>query len=288
MKKILSVIFVSLILFISGCSVHDVNLENAANDKPKATINDYVDADKLHNIFGFTNETGNLIITIDPVDVNKDIKSINKAIGENGNVLSIKYLKNQSGNSNDNGRQLAFNFDNLEGHIFEVIQGKAKADETYYLVNDNEFNLRSILKSTEGDETEIDSEAKKEIERTKNRRIQNSWEIGRIDLNMKIYLVMFERQNDDMLMSIVMETPTKLVYKDYPAKYDEASTWRVDDGGEVVPWMFSMLFAAKAEDGIIIGLKWIAPEGESTYFLKENGDKLEELDISTGRYMVPI
>lgn len=288
MKKILSVIFVSLILFISSCSVHDVNLKNAANDKPKATINDYVDADKLHNIFGFTNETGNLIITIDPVDVNKDIKSINKAIGENGNVLSIKYLKNQSGNSNDNGRQLAFNFDNLEGHIFEVIQGKANADETYYLVNDNEFNLRSILKSTEGDETEIDSEAKKEIEKTKSRKIQNSWEIGRIDLNTKIYLVMFERQNDDMLMSIVMETPTKLIYKDYPAKYDEASTWRVDDGGEVVPWMFSMLFAAKAEDGIIIGLKWIAPEGESTYFLKENGDKLEELDISTGRYMVPI
>jgi predicted RND superfamily exporter protein len=288
MKKIISVVLTTIILFISSCSIQSVNMENTTNSNVKATSKNYVEVNKLSNLFGFTNETGKLIISIETDEMKKDIDSVNKAIGENGNILSIKYVKSQLRNDNDNGRQTYGNFDNLEGDIFEVVEGKANIDETYYLVSDKEFNIRSILASQDGDQTEIDDESKIEIERTKNRKIQSSWEIGKINSDIKIYLILFERQNDDMLASIIMKTTSKIAYIDYPAKYDEGSTWRAEDCGEIAPWMFSILFAAKAEDGIIIGIKWFAPEGESTYLLKENGNVLEELDIGTGRYMVPI
>lgn len=58
---------------------------------------------------------------------------------------------------------------------------------------------------------------------------------------------------------------------DYPAviQGDEYSVWRVDDGGEVMPEMFSILFAAETLNGPLLGLNWWGSEGVNTFFLKK-------------------
>lgn len=300
MKKIFTIITIGLLL--TGCLKQDAIVQsNTSSEKQEQAAvitpspvtaqppdSSYTDINKLNNLFGFTNEAGKLILLAGKLEETKSIDGINKAIGENGNILTIKYLRAQKRNEKDNGRQTSQNFDNVAGYIFEITQGTAKENETYYLVNDNEFNIKSILNSQAGDRTEIDTAAKEEIEKIKNRKVLKSWEIGKIESDKTIYLLQFERVKDDMLASIVMKTPTKFVFKDYPAKYDSSSTWRVDDGGNVYPEMFSILFASQTETGIIMGIKWIAFEGEVTTLLKENDDKLEELNIETSRYMSPL
>jgi len=286
MKKILAVILALIVLLTSGCSIKGAEVENTKEEDIETGSRDYVDVSKLDNLFGFTNETGEFIISIETSEADRDMKFINKAIGENGNMLSLKYVRHQQRNEKDNGRQTAGNFDNISGDVFEVVEGKAEGNETYYLVNDKEFNTGSVLGSQAGDQSSIDDEAKKEIEKTKNRRIEDSWEIGRIESDIKLYLVLFERQGDDMLACVVMKTPVKIVYKDYPAKYNESSTWRVDDGGNIYPDLFSILFSARTEEGVLLGLKWAAAEGENTFLLVENGNEFE-VNIETGRYMSP-
>jgi hypothetical protein len=144
------------------------------------------------------------------------------------------------------------------------------------------------LDSQKGNQAEIDAAAKEEIEKIKGRKVKSSWEIGVVGLEKTIYLILFERENDDMLASIVMKTPRKFVFKDYPAKYNESSTWRVDDGGSIYPDLFSILFASQTESGIVLGIKWAGAEGEVTTIFVENGDKFEDLNIGTSRYTSPI
>lgn len=137
-------------------------------------------------------------------------------------------------------------------------------------------------------QAEIGTTAKEEIEKIKNRNVKSGWEIGVVGTDRTIYLILFERENDDMLASIVMKTPTKFVFKDYPAKYNESSTWRVDDGGSVYPELFSILFASETKTGIVLAIKWAGAEGENTTLFIENGDKFEELNIGTSRYTSPL
>jgi hypothetical protein len=293
MKKMLFII--AIILTLTGCLKQDVVVpDNTGNEGPpkgdttvQPPVNNYTDIDALTNLFGFTNETAKYIILAGNLEEGQSIGAINKAIGENGNILTIKYLRTQEKNEKDNGRLTAQNFDNLAGYIFEITQGTAKQNETYYLINDK-FNAKSILDSQKGNQAEIDAAAKEEIEKRKGRKVKSSWEIGVVGSEKTIYLILFERENDDMLASIVMKTPTKLVFKDYPAKYNESSTWRVDDGGSIYPDLFSILFASQTESGIVLGIKWAGAEGEVTNLFIENGDKFEDLNIGTSRYTSPI
>lgn len=295
MKRVLAVIAITCLL-LTGCLKQDAAVQGSAGDEEQAqpTIavqpagDDYTEIDKLGRLFGFTNESGGLILMPGGLPEAANMADVNRAVGENGNILTIKYLKEQKRNENDNGRFTAQNFDNLEGYVFEIIQGAAKGNETYYLVNEGELNTKAVLKSREGDHSEIDTAARAEIEKVKSRKIRSSWEIGKIDPDKTIYLILFEREGEDMLASIVMKAPDKIVFKDYPAKYDASSTWRVDDGGTVYPNMFNILFAAKTENGMLLGLKWTAFEGENTVLLRENDGVFEELDIEASRYMSPI
>lgn len=294
MKRVFAVIVICIML--TGCISQPAAVQdNEAGENqpgPSVTIqpaeSDYTDSDKLSGLFGFTNEAGSLLLIPSLGLEAEDVTAVNKAIGENGNVLTVKYLKEQEGNERDNGRFTAQNFDNIKGHIFEILQGAARGNETYYLVNGSEFNIGAVLESGEGSHKRIDEASKEEIERIKNRKLKDSWEIGIIKPDISLYLLLFEREGDSMLAGIVMKTPERMVFKDYPAKYDQFSTWRVDDGGAVYPEMFRILFAAKAESGILLGLKWSAFEGESTVLLMEKDGIFEDMDIEAFRYMSPI
>ncbi|MNI97403.1 hypothetical protein D3C73_1560490 [compost metagenome] len=93
-----------------------------------------------------------------------------------------------------------------------------------------------------------------------------------------------------MLFSLVLREGNELSFMDYPAeiKDDAYSVWRVDDGGEVTPDMFSLLFAAKTANGLALGLEWWGAEGVNSFFLLQQGAGIKEMDIQYGRYTSPI
>ncbi|KAI7253430.1 hypothetical protein KC345_g11374, partial [Hortaea werneckii] len=209
-------------------------------------------------------------------------------------VLTVKFEKWQAGSDNSNGRELANNIANLPGYLYTVENGAAEPDETYYLADSAIFPPDSLLKvQPAGAETQplaAGDPVRKSIAAAKQREIQSAWKLAGLSPERELYLVQFVRQDKDMLFSLVLWEDGKLSFKDYPAviQNDEYSVWRIDDGGEVSPQMFSLLFAAQSADGLLLGLNWWGAEGVNSFFLSQTGNAFKELDIQYGRYTSPM
>lgn len=240
-------------------------------------------------VFGFADAAGKQLLVGPTEGGGEQWSSFNLAVGHNGQLLKIKYKTEQTATEADNGRQTAQNFANQQGQLFEVVEGKAEPNETYFLIDDQSVKPEMLLSITGKRSGQAADEVLSAIAKSKNRSVEMLWPLEEIgDEGNTLYLVQFERQGKDMLASLALQTTDGFVFQDYPAVFNESSTWRVDDGGEVMPEMFSFLFAAKTADGIVLGVKWMGAEGENVSFLSEKAGKFSELDLSYGRYMSPV
>ncbi|ANY68418.1 hypothetical protein BBD42_19535 [Paenibacillus sp. BIHB 4019] len=239
--------------------------------------------------FGFADEAGKQLLASPTEGGSEQWASFNLAVGHNGQLLKIKYNNEQKATEADNGRQTAQNFANQQGQLFEVVEGKAVPNETYFLTDDQSVKPEMLLSIADKRSGQAADDVKAAIAKSKNRSVEKLWPLEEIGTaGNALYLVQFERQGKDMLASLALQTADGFIFQDYPAEFNESSTWRVDDGGEVMPEMFSFLFAAKTAEGIVLGVKWMGAEGENVSFLSEHDGKLAELDISYGRYMSPV
>ncbi|MBB6217879.1 hypothetical protein HNQ80_004015 [Anaerosolibacter carboniphilus] len=250
---------------------------------------------QLENVYGFVNESGKKIITI-PSEQGTELENpqeFNIAVGNNGEIIEIEFVKKQEANDKDNWRQTIYNFDNMEGYIYEVKDGEAIKNKTYFLAKDAIINQDTLfeLKSTQNNDLQnslyknVDVETIKNIEIIKNRKIVDSKLLSKTADNGKVCLFVFERIGEDMLASIAYIEGDQVIFKDYPAKYDKLSTWRVDAGDE--PGLFEVLFLANSDEGLLLGLTWAGPEGENAFVLKEENGVLQQTDLKSSRYWAP-
>ncbi|WP_338552140.1 hypothetical protein [Paenibacillus sp. KS-LC4] len=238
--------------------------------------------------FGFAAEDGKQLLASQAEGSSEQWSSFDLAIGHNGQLLKIKYNKEQKATEADNGRQTAQNFANQQGQLFEVVEGQAEPNETYYLIAAQSVKPEMLLSITDQRSRQAAADVKAAIAKSKNRGVEKLWPLEDIGQEGNtLYLVQFERQGKEMLASLALQTADGFVFQDYPAEFNESSTWRVDDGGEVMPEMFSFLFAAKTAEGIVLGVKWMGAEGENVSILSEKDGKFSELALSYGRYMSP-
>lgn len=250
-----------------------------------------IDPSKLDNIFGFAGLEGQQIL-VTGLDKDQEDKMVqlNKAIGANGVVVSVKYLKWQAGNDElNNGRELSINLENEPGYLFKVEEGAAEEDQTYYLINDKQFDTGALLAIQVKNEPVSDEQLMHQLAALHDRKIEQAWTLAEIKGTDGLYLVHFERADDEYLFSLVLKRGEKFIIKNYPATQKEpTSVWRVDDGGEVSSDNFSMMFAANTSDGILLSLNWWGAEGVNSLFLLENDLVLQELETRYGRYTSPL
>jgi len=300
-KQVMLVAGVLLVSMLVGCA--NVKVQNTSEAKEPAAVEqtkgevDRVEMNfkQLENVFGFADEAGEKLITISTENGSKLInpEEFNIALGNNGEMIRIKFVKQQEANDMDVLRQTMYNFNNMAGYIYEAIDGKFIQNKTYLLSKDTIVNRNALvdLESKKDMQSkiikyqEVDIETIKQIEVIKGRKIIKSSLISESSDHEKICLFVFERKADDMLASIAYTKEEKVVFKDYPAKYNETSTWRVDGGDD--PGLFEVLFLANSDEGLLLGLTWAAPEGENVYILKEVNGIFEETALNAYRYSSP-
>ncbi len=320
MKKIFIVFLIAAIILLGGCTqsgtkqeqehrtaapdiTMDIGAESAVTGtsqpaagqtEEKGDIEE-VQFGRLENVFGFAGESGKYLMTLqtENTDSLANPQEFNTAVGNNGQTVGIRFVRRQEANSQDTLRQTANNFDNMAGYVYEAQNGKFIPNKTYLLSKDSIINEAVLikLKSTKDTESEVeyykkvDPETIKRIEALKGRKIVEDDLISETGENAKICLFTFERREDDMLASIAYIKDDKVAFKDYPAKYDEMSTWRVDAGDR--PGLFEVLFLADSDEGLLLGLTWAGPEGENAFVLKEVNGVFQETDLKRGRYWAP-
>lgn len=292
-------IIIALLLFIllSGCENTEV-LDSS--DKKGITVvtstpiitKKEVNFKQLEGIFGFADESGKRLITLtnkEDYDL-EELKELNVAVGNNGEIIEIEFVKWQDKNDNDNNRQTMYNFDNMSGYIFNVKSKTALPNEAYFFTKDSVINKDKLIELKPVEDAEViktaDNETIKKIETLKNRKIVESRLIAQTYDNESVYLFVFERMGDDMLASLAYVKGEKVVFKDYPAKYAQYDIWRADGGDS--PGIFEVMFLANSDEGLLMGITWGAPESEGMYILRETNGAFTETQLKSGRYWAPL
>ena len=267
--------------------------------------------------FGFANEEGSKLIHpfyeyLDPeeTDIEKEIAEEHEegdgseattlmektgfdpdrfslAIGTYSEMLPIHFSKWQDEKSGNNGRENANNFNNLPGFVYGQKDWKLKKNKTYLMTGmDTLIDSMFILSPPgwKGNTPPMDNEIVERIESETGRGIIWTKTLAFAFNGTQVGVVLFERQGNDMLFSIVYIDEDRILFWNNPAEYDETSTWRVDAGEE--PGNFEPLVLARFNEGLFLVLLWGAPEGETVLVLyEEDGVFLQAENLQFARYM---
>ncbi len=318
-KSYLSIFILASIVFISAtvsCSISNSGLTAATSSKTSIENNtekpmaeetqetmaaesaievaledpkdvSFVDIAQLAAVFAITNGTGSQLITFYSEAEEEILKGLNGAIGKKGQISEVKYLGKQESNAQDSARVISENFDNMEGYLFDSLGSSLISNDTYYLYNTEVMQKEHLLTEIGTGTVALDEEDKIKIAELKGRAVMQGWSISQYDDGTQVWIIVFEPQGNNLLMSIVLKTNDSIKVMDYPVESDGQSAWRVDDEGTIDPALFSILFALKTNEGLLITICWAGAEGENVFFLLEQEDMLKQLPSQIYRYWSP-
>lgn len=271
-----SIAYISILAFSLACqSKKETTQKEISADTIATASTQNVDKTEELITFGFSNENGDKILAFEE---GISPKEITQTIDNQEEVTPIKFLKTQAGN--EKGINLvAQNIDNCKGQLFGMLNGdKVNPNETVVLFNYNfAINHKPLLLKKLETPLLVDEKIKILIAKDKNRKVKQAWEIAHLAERQKAYIVIFEPKKDSVLASLVIGG-TSYIYRDYPAKYDAGSTWRVDDGGEFPNDAIRVLavFRNKADELEIV-TDWSGAEGANIEYAKANKNKFETI-----------
>jgi hypothetical protein len=215
--------------------------------------------------FAFVDSDGTQLLALDSL---ADPSTISSALCSGGVALTAQYDHRATRQSSDNGRQIAANFANQQGHVFRVSGNKATPDRTCYLSSDS-LLVASARAVTMRKPAECSTEQVSRIAAAKRRQVIHCWDIASAPTRLEVLAVQFVDIDSAALAGLVVFGDSSLLFKDFPAVHhaSDESTWRVDDEGVFSPTGFDVLFVAHLPDGFVIAITWAGAEGEDSELL---------------------
>lgn len=271
------IIYTTIVAVLSACQSKKETSENKTAINTDTVATAYVPEPKTANeiiTFGFSNELGTKILAFEE---GISGKNITKCIDNQENISDISFEASQKGN--ESGVNLvSANFKNCVGEVMTLGNNKkANTDQSIVLFNDAFLSSHQpILVKTLAKPKIIDALNKSKIETERKRKIKEAWKIA--DLGAEsAFIVIFEKKQDSVLASLVIGSKS-YIFRDYPAKYDEGSTWRVDDGGEFPNDAIKIIAAFKnKENDIEIVIDWAGAEGTNIEYAKAHKNRFETI-----------
>ena len=227
-----------------------------------------------------------------PVELNRY-----KYIIYNDHYYPVRFKGAQLENEEKNNyRDAYYNFDNLSGWLYEMEQGRLLENpENEYdaiwdaalLVDENYKNTTTILMTNV---VALSGDLQKAFENKYGRKIITSCASAVFsddDNEYQLVNVQFENKGTSALgVTALVENGEIKVVKEFPATYDESSTWRVDDGGE-----FGGLWAdlVALENGVLtLYTANSGAEGCNYQSFVIQGDSLVNGKVSASYYQAPM
>lgn len=265
-----SIAYISILAFSLACQSkkESTQKEIPADTIATASTQNVDKSEELVN-FGFSNENGDKILAFEE---NINAENLTQTIDNEGKITPIKFETSPKGN--ESGVNLVpTNFKNCAGKVFSVTNKKVNTDLSCVIFNDAYLRNHSLVPfKTLAQPTQIDKANKTKIATERKRKIKEAWKIAELG-NESAYIVIFEQKKDSVLASLVVGG-TSYIYRDYPAKYDEGSTWRVDDGGKFPNDAIKILAVFRNKSGELeIITEWAGAEGANIEYAKANKNK---------------
>jgi len=296
--KISTLTILSILLF--SCSseptqetvnteIEDDTLAMVEDDSTIAQIEEEVDIDTTVYealTFGYANETGDTLLQMNKED-GPQPEEFKYAINKEGTISKIAYIGKQESGQFDTHRDNHYNFNNAEGQLYEMTEGVADEWNTTLFLTEDFRSKRELLTTVKNSWFSLKENETNEIEQNKKRTIKKSELVNDYGEKGKLIFAEFEQENDSCLVSLIWMDNQKFTYFDFPAEYNEMSTWRVDDGGVFDFEYYNIIAVFESENGIEIMTDWVGAEGSSINYLLAVGDKFESVG-GAYRYQAPM
>ena len=214
-------------------------------------------------------------------------EALDTALCHGSIALPVQYLGYQEGDPAAwDGRDIAYNFDEMSGHIYEIDGGSLNPELPCLLTaGDNlaaEFVPLSYNYADEYWLIEADARAIAAAEARRGLAVTYSAQLAVTDNGETIDLFRYERSGDQMLFELVYRNGEQSITAEFPAEYNEYDIWRA--GAEDHPGMWDVLFLARIESGLLMATLWSGPEGGNLHIWTET-DGVWQPSETIGAYM---
>jgi hypothetical protein len=207
-------------------------------------------------------------------------------INKQGQLSDISYNSQKVAGKEDTGREIYFNFNNSGGYLYDVKSGAVSNENSVVLFSKGFLSARKYINPAAIETKDNPVPAIQRVEKERNRKITNHKKAAQLEGGRSLYLFEFEIKNDSALVVLAYLTPDKIVYKDFPAKRNEISTWRADDNGDFGLSYYKILAAFDKNGSLELITDWLGTEGYSIEYMKEDGKQF--LEVKKGyRYTAP-
>jgi len=208
------------------------------------------------------------------------------AVGRYSDIWPIYFSRWQDESRGNNGRETAYNFNNLPGFVYGQKEWNLSNNKTYLMTGMDTLIDSMVAISAPGWRGNTPPMAEETVESIKEYKEREVVWAKTLAVTMVgeglIGVVLFEQQENDMLFSIVYMDEKKSLFWDNHAEYDESSTWRADAGAE--PGDFEVLLLSRFDEGHLLILTWAAAEGETILVLYEDGGSFVQREVGSARY----
>ena len=231
-----------------------------AQELPRATAQ--------HGVFAFPDLSGTRLLAVPDLS---QPAMLHTAFCTGGRRFSVRFESRQVEREGTQGRQSAYNFDNVAGSVFAIRQGaigpgQEVAGVSCFLAGDSLLSSASWLpaKPSAGSNA-CGPDVRRRLASSRNRPVVHCWSIAGVPAGRRLVLGEFARQGKDALASLVLLDRGRTIFADYPAMFRGAGQdlWRVDDGGVLSPADFRVVFLLQRGDSYALGASWAGTEGQS-------------------------
>lgn len=277
MKKFFGIL---MSMMLATGIVHFTDRASAA--VPSAVTSGELKEEKL--AFAYADATGKRLLGFESSKPGRFVK----AIYPPGKSVDIKYVKQQKVTAKSNGRQNEWNFDQDGGELYSIVKGKVTHNDSVLLAEKDAFQGHTFLNYKPLSKGMFSKTVVAQIEKQKKRKVVRQGLIGQVSADVRIGLVEFAKaKGQKPLASLVLSTKNGLLFQDFVGNDDSNSTWRVDDGGTIMPDMFKILFVSESKQGYSFAYEWTGFEGYSMEVLQQKGSKLRSV-LHGARYAAPV
>jgi hypothetical protein len=212
-----------------------------------------------YGVFGFPDPSGARLITVPSL---LRPAGLHTALCSGTRRFSVRFERRQTEREGYNGRRTPDNFDNLDGVIYAVLQGRIEPNAICFLAVDRFLSSAALLPAEPpAASNDCDPDARRRIASSRSRLAVSCRLLTKPQGDTRLVLVEFARQNNDALASVVLIDRDRASFADYPAVFrgEGQDLWRVGDGGVLSG--LEVVFLVKRGNFYAMGIEWSAEEG---------------------------
>lgn len=235
-------------------------------------------------VFGLSNWEGTKVISTSTIENPSHVVS---ALARDGQVVKLRFLKKRPAAEDYNGRQSAYQFENMPGAVYEVVGQAIKKPGSCLLVKPEFLKKNKLLTISQTNSPPLESDSAKRVETSLKRTIDQSWVLVLSDEGQVVATVLFKKNETGAMAGLALIEKGMVNFHEFQKGHVGSDCWRVDDGGIFDGSQIEVLFAYRREGKIGIGYSWRGAEGESLSVIETEGNKF--LDVKSGyHYQAPL